>query len=214
MLILAPKPPPTSGAMARTWCWPRPFIAAIIVLRMCGFCVDDQMVIVSLPGSQCASTPRGSIAFGTRRWFTMRWLITTSASANALSTAVLSIFEKSGATPVPLGTSATARLFGKVLVDDAGLAFHRRFGIDDDRQRIVRDDDRVGGIAREVAIGRDDDGHRLAGVAHHVDGDRVMRRRRKRRADRHRREHLRDVGAGVDRFDAVHLLGGAGVDRS
>ena len=75
MLILAPKPPPTSGAMARTWCWPRPFIAAIIVFRMCGFCVDDQMVIVSLPGSQCATTPRGSIAFGTRRWFIMRWVI-------------------------------------------------------------------------------------------------------------------------------------------
>ena len=40
-----------------------------------------------------------------------------------------------------------------------------------------------------------------------------MRRRRERRADRHRREHLRDVGAGVDGFDAIHLLGGAGIDR-
>jgi hypothetical protein len=51
MLILAPKPPPTSGAIARTWLSPRPVIAAIIVRRMCGFCVDDQMVIASLAGS-------------------------------------------------------------------------------------------------------------------------------------------------------------------
>jgi hypothetical protein len=28
-----------------------PFMAAIIVRRMCGFCVDDQIVIVPLPGS-------------------------------------------------------------------------------------------------------------------------------------------------------------------
>ena len=179
---------------------------------MCGFCVDDQMVIVSLPGSQCASTPRGSIAFGTRRWFTMRWLITTSASANALSTAVLSIFEKSGATPVPLGTSATARLFGKSLWMTAGLPVIAASGSTTTGSGSYDDDDRVGGVARQVAIGGDHDGDRLAGVAHHVDGHRVMRRRRERRADRHRREHLRDVGAGVDRFDAVHLLGGAGVD--
>ena len=51
MLIFAPKPPPTSGAMARTWSWPMPVIAAIIVRRMWGFCVDDQIVIVFLPGS-------------------------------------------------------------------------------------------------------------------------------------------------------------------
>ena len=79
MLILAPKPPPTSGAIARTWSWPRPVIAAIIVRRMCGFCVDDQIVIDPLPGSKCATTPRGSIAFGTSRWFIMRCETTTSA---------------------------------------------------------------------------------------------------------------------------------------
>ena len=44
-----------------------PSIAAIIVRRMCGFCVDDQIVIVPLPGSKWATTPRGSIAFGTSR---------------------------------------------------------------------------------------------------------------------------------------------------
>ena len=78
-----------------------------------------------------------------------------------------------------------------------GLPGHRRFGIDDGRQRVVVDDDRVGGIAREVAIARDDDGDRLAGVAHGVDGHRMMRRRRERRADRHRRQELRRCRAPV-----------------
>ena len=41
-----------------------------------------------------------------------------------------------------------------------------------------------------------------------------MRRRRERRADRHRREDLGDLGAGEDRLDAVHRLRGAGVDRA
>ena len=57
---------------------------------MCGFCVDDQIVIVPLPGSKCATTPRGSIALGTSRWFIIRCEMTTSASANAASIAVSS----------------------------------------------------------------------------------------------------------------------------
>ena len=52
------------------------------------------------------------MALGTSRWFIMRCEMTTSASANALSMAESSTFP-SGVTPVPLGTSATARLFGK-----------------------------------------------------------------------------------------------------
>ena len=79
---------------------------------MWGFCVDDQIVIDPLPGSKCATTPRGSIAFGTSRWFTMRCEMTTSAAANAFSMAESSTLP-SALTPVPLGTSATARLFGK-----------------------------------------------------------------------------------------------------
>ena len=68
-----------------------------------------------------------------------------------------------------------------------GLPCHRLLDVDDRRQLVVVDDDRVGGVAREVAIGGDDDGDRLAAVADRVDGDRAMIRRRERRADRHRR---------------------------
>jgi hypothetical protein len=41
----------------------------------------------------------------------------------------------------------------------------------------------------------------------------MMRRRRERRADRHRCQHLGDVGAGVDGFNAIHRRGCLGVDR-
>ena len=51
MLIFAPNPPPTSGAMARTRSSPRSSIRATKVRRMWGFWVDDQMVSASLPGS-------------------------------------------------------------------------------------------------------------------------------------------------------------------
>ena len=51
MLILAPNPPPTSGAMARTSSSPMPFSLAMNVRRMWGFWVDDHTVIVPLPGS-------------------------------------------------------------------------------------------------------------------------------------------------------------------
>jgi hypothetical protein len=50
-LTFAPKPPPTSGAIARTWSWPSPFIAAMSERSMWGVCVDDQIVIVPFPGS-------------------------------------------------------------------------------------------------------------------------------------------------------------------
>src|SRR6476469_6820524 len=51
----------------------------------------------------------------------MRCETTTSALANAALTAVSSIDDPSGATPVPLGTNGTARLFAKSLWMTAGL---------------------------------------------------------------------------------------------
>ena len=49
----------------------------------CGICVVLQSV--SSPASNFAVTARGSIAFGMRRWLTIRWLTLTSASLKALS---------------------------------------------------------------------------------------------------------------------------------
>ena len=115
MLILQPKPPPTSGAIARTWLSPTPSMPAIIVRRMCGFCVEDQSVIAPFDGSQCATTPRGSIGLGASRWLCMRCLMTTSAFLNAASTAESSGGFPGAPAPVPLGISGTEMLFGKSL---------------------------------------------------------------------------------------------------
>ena len=97
-------------------------------------------------------------------------------------------------------------------MDDRRLPRHRQLEIHDGRQRVVSDDDRIGGIPRDVAIARHDDGDRLAAVADRVHGDRTMFRRGERRADRHGRQELGDLRAGEDRFDAVHRLRGARVD--
>ena len=97
-------------------------------------------------------------------------------------------------------------------MDDRRLPRHRQLEIHDRRQRVVGDDDRVGGVPRDVAIARHDDGDRLAAVADRVHGDRAMVGRRERRADRHGRQELRDLRAGEDRFDAFHRLRGTRVD--
>ena len=183
------------------------------VRRMCGFCVDDQIVIVPLPGSKCATTPRGSIAVGASRWFTMRCEMTTSAFANAASIAESST-APDALTPVPLGTSATARLFGKVRMNHRRLPRHRLFEIDDGRQRVVGTTIASAASRATYRSRGDDDRDRLAGVAHRVDRDGAMIGRRKRRADRHRCEEFGDLRAGKHRLDAVHRLRGAGVDRA
>ena len=181
---------------------------------MCGFCVDDQMVIVPLPGSKCATTPRGSIAVGARRWFIMRCEMTTSACGERLVDRGVVDGWPSGLTPVPLGTSGTARLFGKVRVDDRRLAGHRQLGVDDGRQRLVRDHDRVGRVAGDVAIRGDDDGDRLACVAHHVDGDRAVRRARETACRSASAPRNSAILAPVKTASTPSIAcGGAGVDR-
>ena len=190
-----------------------PVIAAISVRRMCGFCVDDQIVIVPLPGSKCATTPRGSMAFGTSRWLTMRCLmIDFGLRERPIDRGVIDC-RAVGLTPVPLGTSATARLFAKAFVNDGGLAGHRQLRIDHRREWIVGDDDRVRSIAGHVPIGGDDDSDWLAGESDDVGRDGPMVRRRERRPDRHRREELRDLRASEDSLDAVHRLRSTDVDR-
>ena len=100
----------------------------------------------------------------------------------------------------------------EVGMDLRRLAGHRQLGIDHRRQRLVVDDDGVGGVARQVTVGGNHHRHRLAHIADRVDRHRRMIGRRERRADRHRADELRNLGAGIDRLDPRHRLGGAGVD--
>ena len=106
-----------------------PRMAASSVRAMCGFCVVDQTVSSSLPGSKRAITPRGSMAFGTSRWLSMRCEITTSACSKAsLRADSSSISSVAGLTPVPAGASGTARLFSKASWITAGSPLIARSG--------------------------------------------------------------------------------------
>ena len=147
-------------------------MAAIIVFRMCGFCVDDQMVIVSLrfPMRQHAA-----------RLHRVRHEAMVHHALADLYFGVGKRLVDRGVVDLKVGRrpcrSAPGQPRGCWKVRVARLAFHGGFGIDDDRERIVLDDDRVRGIAREIAIGCDDDGNGLAGVTHDVDGRHGGRRR-------------------------------------
>src|SRR2546428_11515716 len=81
---LLPNPPPTSGAMTRTWCSGRRTISATVVLTTCGIWVDVHRV--NSPPLNCATTPRVSIAVGTSRCWTRRRDTVASAVENASST--------------------------------------------------------------------------------------------------------------------------------
>ena len=99
-------------------------------------------------------------------------------------------------------------------VNDRGLPLHGELGIDHGRQYLVVDDDGIGCVARDIPIAGHDHRDRLAAVADRVHGDCTVRRRRERRPDRHRREHLGNLGAGEHRLDAFHRLRGADVDAA
>ena len=58
----------------------------------------------------------------------------------------------------------------------------------------------------------DDNGNRLARIPHGVHRHRAVLRRRKRRANGHRREELGDLLSGEHGFDAVHGGRCAGID--
>ncbi len=81
---LPPKPPPTSGAMTRSWCSGMPSVSAAIVLVMCGICVADHMVSCGAVGS--TTTERGSMNAGMSRCWRNRLRSTTSESVMARST--------------------------------------------------------------------------------------------------------------------------------
>ena len=60
MFDLLPKPPPTSGAIQRSWPADRPSTMPTKTWVMCGICVDDQTVISAADSSHSATTPRVS----------------------------------------------------------------------------------------------------------------------------------------------------------
>ena len=99
---------------------------------MCGVWLDIQIVYSSVPGLYQPMSPRASIGFGIRRWLTIRWRTTTSAPSMAASVPALS-------PTVPLEHDVVRG----VLVELRRAGLGRLLGIDDGRQRLPVDDDRV-----------------------------------------------------------------------
>ena len=64
---LAPKPPPTSGAMTRIFASGMPMTSAYAVRMMCGAWVEETTVTSPVSGEISQTTPRGSIAVGISR---------------------------------------------------------------------------------------------------------------------------------------------------
>ena len=81
----------------------------------------------------------------------------------------------------------------------------RRRAVDDGRQRLVVDLDQLGGLARDLLAVGDDEGHRIADMAHAADGQRRPRRHDQRLHRRHAGQWTQPVGREIGRrVDAVN----------
>ncbi len=79
--ILPPKPPPTSGAITRSFDSGTPRVTVVIVRRMCGTWVAAQIVSCSPVGS--TTQERGSMNAGIRRCWRNRRLTTTESESDS-----------------------------------------------------------------------------------------------------------------------------------
>jgi len=68
-LSFEPKPPPTSGAITRSFASGMPVTPLRVTRAMCGTCVVDQSVNSPVAGIGVTNTARGSIAFGIKRFW-------------------------------------------------------------------------------------------------------------------------------------------------
>ena len=125
---------------------------------LCAAWVDVQTVSPRVMGSGAANTARPSIGTPASFWLMMRSLTTTCALAKRR------LRRRRWCAPnacpdVPFGARP----------DQWSALFGRLFDRGDRRQRLVIDNDRVGGVARLI-LGFGDDRHeRLAQIAHLID---------------------------------------------
>ena len=94
-----------------------------------------------LEAIQSATTPRGSIGTGVRRWLSIVSETLTGAAS------------KTASKPSVLCSIVQAVVAGRVLVELRRARLAGVLGVDHDRQRVVVDDDAVGGVAgRRAAV--------------------------------------------------------------
>ena len=144
--------------------------------------------IVNMPARYSATQARGSIGAPAVRWLTIRRSTITSAS-----------FQAASMSPPPIVHSCVwfVPMSSWTSGDDV---LERLLRVDDDRQRVVLDDDLLGGVDDAVLVAADHDGDGLADV---LDG--VARQRpRLGRLDLDARRHPRHRHRAVE----CQVLGG------
>ncbi len=154
--ILAPNPPPTSGATTRTLASSSPYVDANANRSPWAFCVEHHST--RRPSTHAAAADRPSSGAAARRWFTIRWRTTTSHPAGP---------------PGDVGPDLVAERGHQVraeLGEQHRLAAQAVDRIDDRGQRVVVDDDPLGGVGALLGGLAEHDGHRLADEAHPVGG--------------------------------------------
>ncbi len=160
MPTLAPKPPPTSGATTRMAPGSSPS-------RPAEHEPGDLRVLSAHPDGQLAVGPLGgsgapSIGTGASRWFTMVRSTTTSQLSKAAGSA---------------GTPPVTATFDSAAGEQQRLAGQRRVDAHHRGQRLVVDADQFGRVLALVAVIGEHDRHRLADVAHPVNGEQRLRPR-------------------------------------
>ena len=117
-----------------------------------------------------------------------------------------------GVDPGAAGDERNGEVVLEFGVDGGGLALHREFGVDDGGQFLDLDDDGVRGVSGEVAIGRDNNSHRVAYVVHLLRRDRPKVGVREGADDGLGCDYVVQLRARHDQFDAGQGLRGGGVD--
>ena len=152
--ILAPKPPPTSGAITRTCSASMPSQPGDLVAR-------GLRVLRGAPeGDAAVLAPLGGGGAGLQRGRGEPLVDQLPrdddlAAVEEVRVEVLLVVEAVGGVGARLGEE-------QHLVGGGGLE------VDDDRQRVVVDLDQVGGVLALVGLLGEDGGHRLADEPHHV----------------------------------------------
>ncbi len=162
--VLAPKPPPTSGAITRIWSGSRPSVSASRIWSWCGVCVDSQAV--SRPsGPSSAAHDRGSSGHGAMRWLSSVPETTTSQPSNSFSSwsgeperaatfvpasgksSVSSFAASSGLTTPAAGRSRRDEL-GGVCSRGAVVADHDRDDVADEADDVLGDERPAHGLVQ------------------------------------------------------------------
>ena len=195
--IFAPKPPPTSGATTRICSGSSPSVPASTIRSWCGVCVESQAV--RRPSSPTvAAAERGSSGHGAMRWLTSVPETTTSHPSKSFSSC--SGEPERAATFVPAsGKRSTS-------------SFAASCGLDDCGQRVVVDEDELGGVRAGGAVVADDDRDDVADEADAVGGERRAPHARVEPGERRRPERAEVQVGGREHLDVREGLGRAGVD--